>query len=174
MNQIKVGNWLQIVANVGIVVGLLLVGVQLKQNSDLMKTQLLYEESQRAIALETLVVGESGAEVWARSISDAGDLSLADQRIMEAMLWSFVEQLRATRMLSELGLLENEEWKARVHGESAFYLANDYGAAWWEHYSSGNSALTDDLITEINNRLSQVDNDFTADHFRSIIDSIND
>ena len=61
MNSGKLSNWLQIAANVGIVVGLLLVGVQLKQNSDLLKTQLLYDESRRAVDLETLVVGENGA-----------------------------------------------------------------------------------------------------------------
>jgi len=53
-------------ANVGIVVGLLLVIVKLKQNSDLLKTQLLYDESRCAVDLESLVVGENGAEVWAK------------------------------------------------------------------------------------------------------------
>ena len=109
MNSGKLSNWLQIAANVGIVVGLLLVGVQLKQNSNLLKTQLLYDESRRAVDLETLVVGENGAEVFAKSISDAENLSLPEQRIMEALLWSFVEQLRSTRLLTELGLLEDEE-----------------------------------------------------------------
>ena len=107
MNYGKLRDWLQVAANIGIVVGLLLVGVQLKQNSDLLKTQLLYEESHRAIGLEIQVVGENGAEVWAKSITDANSLSLAEQRIMEALLWSFTEGLRATRMLAELGLLED-------------------------------------------------------------------
>ena len=104
MNSSKLSDWLQIAANVGIIAGLLLVGLQLKQNSDLLKTQLLYEESSRLVDLETQVIGEIGAEVWAKSISDPGKLSLSEQRIMEALLWSFVEQLRATRLLAELGL----------------------------------------------------------------------
>jgi len=174
MKHGKVGDWLQIMANIGIVVGLLLVGVQMKQNSDLLKTQLLYEESQRAITLETLVVGENGADVWARSISGTSNMSLADQRVMEALLWSFVEQLRATRMLGELGLLDDDEWKARVVAESAFWLANDYGAAWWKNYSKANHALTDDLKAAIDNRLSQVEYAFTADYFKRISDSINE
>ena len=44
-------DWLQIVANVGLITGLILVGLQLKQNSDLLKTQLLYEESGRFMDL---------------------------------------------------------------------------------------------------------------------------
>ena len=173
MNNGKLSNWLQIAANVGIVVGLLLVGVQLKQNSDLLKTQLLYDESRRAVDLETLVVGENGAEVWAKSISDPKNMSLPEQRIMEALLWSFSEQLRSTRLLAELGLLEDEEWRLRVNSETAFYLANDYGKAWWINYSSGNTALPDDLIAEVNSRLSEVNTNFTADYAKAIMESVN-
>ena len=174
MNSGKLSNWLQIAANVGIVVGLLLVGVQLKQNSDLLKTQLLYDESRRAVDLETLVVGENGAEVWANSISDTKNISLREQRIMEAILWSFVEQLRSTRLLTELGLLEDEEWRLRVSSETAFYLANDYGKAWWVNYSSGNSSLPDDLKDAINARLSDVDHNFTIDYFRAVMKLVNE
>lgn len=173
MNNSKLSNWLQIAANVGIVVGLLLVGVQLKQNSDLLKTQMLYDESRRAVDLESLVVGENGAEVWAKSISDAKNMSLPEQRIMEALLWSFSEQLRSTRLLAELGLLEDEEWRLRVRSETAFYLANDYGKAWWINYSTGNTALPDDLIAEVNLRLSQVDENFTAGYAKAIMELVN-
>jgi len=173
VNHSKLSNWLQVAANVGIVIGLLLVGVQLKQNSDLLKTQLLYEESHRAIDLETQVVGENGAEVWAKSITDAKSLSLAEQRVMEALLWSFTEQLRATRMLAELGLLEDEEWRIRVNSETAFFLANEYGAAWWVNYNEGNTALPADLVVAINTRLSEVDNTFTANYSKAVMDLVN-
>ena len=173
MNYGKLGNWLQISANIGIVFGLLLVGIQLKQNSDLMKTQLLYEESYRATELEARVVGENAAEVWARSLTNAKSLSLADQRIMEALLWSFTEQLRASRMLADLGLLDDEEWRARVESDAAFYLANEYGVAWWTNLKQ-NSSLPDDLIAEIDSRLSDVDYDFTLDYARAIMELVNE
>jgi len=173
MNNGKLSNWLQITANIGIVVGLLLVGVQLKQNSDLLKTQLLYDESRRAVDLETLVVGENGAEIWAKSITEAKNMSLPEQRIMEALLWSYSEQLRSTHMLAELGLLDDEEWKLRVNSEAAFYLANDYGKAWWINFSDGNSSLPDDLIAAVNSRLAEVDTNFTADNFKAIMELVN-
>ena len=36
MDFTKTSNWLQVTANLGIVAGLILVGVQLKQNADLL------------------------------------------------------------------------------------------------------------------------------------------
>lgn len=172
MDSGKLGSWLQIVANVGIVVGLIFGGVQLKQNSDLLKTQLLYEESYRAIDLETKFVGENAAAVWSKSITDAETLSLEEQRIMEAILWGFIEQLRATHMLAELGLLDSEEWKGRVNSDTAYYLSNEYGIAWWSNFGDESSSLPDDLRTAVNARLSEVDEDFTIDYSKSIIDRI--
>ena len=172
MNYGKLGNWLQISANIGIVFGLLLVGVQLKQNSDLIKIQLLYEESYRATELEARVIGENAAEVWARSLTNAKSMSLADQRIMEALLWSFTEQLRASRMLADLGLLDDEEWRARVESDAAFFLANEYGVAWWTNFGLENSSLPDDLKAAINVRLSDVDYDFTLGYARAVMELV--
>jgi len=168
VNSGKLSDWLQVAANVGIVAGLILVGVQLKQNSDLLKTQLMYEESNRAIDIETKVVGENGAEVWAKSITDPKNLSVAEQRVIEALLWSFTEQLRATRMLAELGLLNDEDWRQRVESDTAFYLANEYGLAWWANYSKGDD-FPDDLVAAINDRLSRVDADFTGNYLKDIM-----
>lgn len=169
MNSGRLNDWLQVAANVGIVAGLVLVGVQLKQNSDLLKTQMMYEESNRAIDIETKVVGENGAEIWAKSITDPENLSVAEQRVIEALLWSYTEQLRATRMLAQLGLLNDEDWRQRVEADSAFYLANNYGRAWWANYSAGGD-FPDDLVAAINERLSRVDTNFTGKYLKGIMD----
>lgn len=172
MNSSKVSDWLQVAANVGIVAGLILVGVQLKQNSDLLKTQLLYEESRRLVELETQVVGEIGAAVWAKSIAEPQNLDLDEQRVMEALLWSFVEQLRSTRLLGELGLLDDNEWRARVKSDTGYYLGNAYGRAWWGNFSDGNTSLAQDLVVEINARLADVDANYTRNYTRSVMDRV--
>jgi len=168
MDQEKLNRRLQIIANLGIVAGLALVGVQLKQNSDLLKMQLLYEESQRSIDIETLVIGEDAAQVWSGSLTDPANLTLAEQRVMEAMLWSYTENLRATQMLSQQGLLKDEEWRQRVEADSAFYLANPYARAWWDNYSA-DSDLPHELTEAINARLARVDRDFTSQYMEAIM-----
>ena len=153
----KLNNWLQVSANIGIVLGLVLVGVQLKQNSDLTKIQLLYEESQRAVDLELQVVGERGAEAWARSIQDPENLTLEEIRIMEALLWSFVEVQRGTHRLATLGLIEDEDWQQRVDAEVTFWLADRYALAWWKNYSSNSSNMPPELRDAINARIDAIE-----------------
>ena len=111
----KLNNWLQVSANIGIVLGLVLVGVQLRQNSELARIQLLNDESQRVVEFELELVGEHGASVWAKSIEDPENLTLEEVRIMEALLWSFIENLRGTYRLAQLGLLEDSDWRSFVN-----------------------------------------------------------
>ena len=162
----KFNHWLQISANIGIVAGLLLVGIQLKQNSDLLKTQLLYEESKRAIEMEAKVIGENAARVWAKSLTEPQNLTLEEQRIMEALLWTYAEHLRATRLLATLGLLEDDEWRVRVQADSGFYYGNRYGAAWWRNWSNNNETMPQDVIDAVNARLSEASPDRTLEYFR--------
>lgn len=136
MGNSKLVNWLQVSANIGIVLGLVLVGLQIKQSSDLAKIELLYEESNRFVELETKIVGENAAAVWAKSIDEPENLTLAEVRIVEALLWSFVEQLRGTYRLAELGLIEEDDWRSRVENEVTFYLSDPYSRAWWKNYSA--------------------------------------
>jgi hypothetical protein len=152
VNASKLSDWLQVAANIGIVLGLVLVGVQLKQNSDLARIQLVYAESQSSIDLELEVVGEQGAATWAKSIEDPENLTLAEIRIMEALLWGFAENLRGTYRLAELGLLEEEDWRRRVDSEVTFYLSDRYSIAWWTNYGAASDSypmVLRDAINEV-------------------------
>lgn len=151
MNTNKMANWLQIGGNLGIILGLVLVGLQLKQNSDLLRVQLLYEESQSFIAHERVMIGEYGSAVWAKSMEAPKDLTLTESRIIEAYLYAMAEQWRASHLLHELGLL-GEEWKDRLVDEVPYYLGNPYGRAWWKVYREDTS-LPPDIVTLVEQSL---------------------
>lgn len=160
MDFSKLSNWLQVSANIGIVLGLVLVGIQLKQNADLARLQLLYDESWRVVQLELEVVGERGAEVWAKSIEEPEHLTLDEVRIMEALLWAFIENLRGTYRLSKLGLLEDEDWRRRVDAEVDFYLSDPYSRAWWRNFGGEpTSSIPEELRTTIQNVIANDDTD---------------
>ena len=131
MKLSNIGSWLQVSANLGILAGLVLVGLQMRQNSDLLKIQLSYEESSRYIQNEQVMWGESPSEVWAKSIDTPEGLTLAEQRIIESIVWANVQEWRAAYKLSTLGLMGNE-WNDRIDNEAAFLLSNRYGKAWWK------------------------------------------
>ena len=165
-------NRLQILANVGIVVGLMLVGFQMKQNSDLLKTQMLYDESRRIVDFETQMLGDEPSRVWAKSLTDPAGLTLEERRVMESLLWIYAEHIRATHLLSELGLLDDNEWRSRVQAETGFYYGNSYGLAWWKNYSEDNSSAPQELIDAVNERLANSSADNTLEYFDGQLENL--
>lgn len=151
MGTEKMVSWLQIGANLGLILGLILVGLQLKQNADLLRIQLLYEESQSFISHERAMIGENGADVWAKSLERPEDLTLSEMRVMEGHLYALAEQWRASHMLHELGVL-GDEWKNRIIDETGYYLGNPYGLAWWKVYSES-TPLPPEMMTLIQQEL---------------------
>ena len=133
-------DWLQITSNVAILFGVILVIFQMKQASDLLKTQLLVEESRTWIEGERALLGENAAAVWAKSITNPTELSLEEQRIIEAYLYNAVESWRAAYLIAQQGLFE-EEWKGRILVETEYYFGNDYGRSWWANYRTASDWL---------------------------------
>ena len=131
MKKILASRWIEISANLGIVVGLLLVAAQMKQTSDLQRLQMLHAESRGMVELDLAMLGENPATVWAKSLRSPRNLSLEERKILEAYLYIFLEQLRTTFLLEQEGLLEKGEWQRRVRLDAAYILGNPYAFAWW-------------------------------------------
>ncbi len=95
---------LQIIANVAIFGGLILVGLQFQQNSGILQAQMLSAESQSLINQELQIIGEEGAKAWVSAMSDPTNVSPEHHRIMESIYWNAIESWRHTEELERLGL----------------------------------------------------------------------
>jgi hypothetical protein len=71
----KLGEWLRVVSNLGIIAGLLLVGFQMKQESDLAAAERVSGYFASYAASYGLAAGEDLPAAWARAQMNAQDLS---------------------------------------------------------------------------------------------------
>ena len=78
MNTGKFNNWLQIAANLGILIGLILVGFQMRQNSELLGAELVFMENQRLIDGARALAGEYPSSVFAKHLTNLEDLSFQE------------------------------------------------------------------------------------------------
>jgi|GEM_PF-1766430 len=127
---------IEIIAAIAMIGGLVLVAMQLDQNSSLLRTQLLFDESRSYVQWEQKMLGENPAEVWEKSLVSPEELTLSKQRIIEAYLWSGIEQWLGLYRLAQQGLI-GAEWKTRVSAEANYLLGNTYGRAFWSVRRTG-------------------------------------
>ena len=151
MDSNKLANWLQVVASIGLLGGLVLVGLQIKQNSNLLRVQLTYEESRRYTEIEVAMLGEDPAAVWEKSLLEPAELTLREQRIMEAYIWLAVENWRAAYKVSGFGLM-GDEWRERVQMDTLIFLNSPYARAVWKQMSE---SVPGEIVDLVNGLLAQ-------------------
>ena len=133
MESSKLANWLQIGANIGILVGLVLVGLQINQTAELLKLQFLYEDSARAIENESALLGDDPTRVIQKMIDSPGELTFGEMRLLEAYHFRPIAQL--VRRFEARELL-GDTWKSAVF-DVAWTYRTPFGRAWWETVRTG-------------------------------------
>ena len=168
----KLGQWLQVGANIGILAGLVLVALQMQQSLDLARIQLEKQEAEAYTATEMAIAGENFAQVWQKSIEQPKDLTLAEMRVMESVLWGhgIVRWVNSYR-LYELGLLDDEEWRVAVSADVPFAFGNSYGRAWWEDLKNKPhiaAYMGTELINHVDSIVESSPPDYVIQNYRRI------
>lgn len=151
----KLGNWLQVGANIGILAGLGMVWLQIQQASELLHLQLLHDQTQSYIATQWSAAGEQFADVWEKHLKEPENLSLSDMRVLEASYWGPLKRWQMTYSLYEQGLVESSEWMRVIDQDVTFLFGSAYGKAYWKVISSGKIPLPDELVSYIDVKLAE-------------------
>ena len=123
--------WLQVLASLGLIAGLVLVGVEIQQTRDLARIELRLEGILVFQEVEIAMLGENPAEAWAKSILAPESLSPTELKILDSYLVHAVNQWRRTLFLETEGLLEVGATQRTVHGNAWFYFGNAFAKQWW-------------------------------------------
>ena len=124
-------DWLQILGTFGLLIGLILVGFEMRQNSELLRTELTFSENQRAIDYAQALAGENPSEIYAKHLINLEDLTFEEQIRIDAFYFMYFENWRSLYNLYLTGLIENE-WRERIEIDAIWLINNPYGRARWE------------------------------------------
>ena len=168
----RLGNWLQVGANLGILVGLILVGFQMRQASELLELQLRKSEAENYIASEVSLVGEEWPRVWQKQFDDPAGLTLAEQRILETTLWADnVFRWVVNYRLYEDGLTDAKDWQTLIDQDAPWVFGNPYGRAWWDETKGAiGPTLPGELVAYIEALLEDLRLSETEDFYERVRD----
>jgi len=123
---------LTLVANIGILAGMVLVAFEIRQNSDLLRLQFINDDLLATADSETPMLGEDPANVLMRSIYSPDDLTYSDYRVIDAYLTRKMELLVRRYRLGQEGILEVDAWKT-VGFAYSWFFGYEIGRLWWKH-----------------------------------------
>lgn len=88
--------WISIVGNMGLLIGVGLVVIQINQNSELVRRQLLHTTWTDDMNMHLALMGENPASAIAKAIERPTELTIEESKVLEAYitLWSLNETRR--------------------------------------------------------------------------------
>ncbi len=147
----KLGDYLGVLGNLGLILGLFLVGYQIKQTNDLAKAQMTNEAYALSLAADLAIIGEQGPEVLAKADYQSSDLSDQDILVLERLFRVLIGQQMRNAYMREVGLTATSEHFGA--SDLAFDFNSAFGRMYWD-FSKNDLNLTRSFIAEVDRNFS--------------------
>ena len=147
MDTSKTGHWLQIAANLGILAGLVMVGLQIHQNNELQKIEHISRAIELDMAHVMAQMGEDPPEAIAKAVFAPSSMTPKDQIVFTGFLYYMQMVARRNAVLERYGLFD-EEWQEVSLPRIAWVLGgNPVARHWWNSAKSsyGDAAWAQEL-----------------------------
>ena len=135
MDSEKINRWLTLAANVGVIAGLVLVAVQIRQNTEITKAQIANDYFLSDMALELAMMGENPAQAWNKAVYEPDSLTTEDAVVLDRYFNYGLVQIHRLQEMDKMGMA-HEGWEERVD-YLGWHLGNEVGKRWWEAVKDG-------------------------------------
>lgn len=127
----KLNRWLTLAANLGVLAGLILVSLQIRQNTEITRAQIENDYFLADMQLELSMMGENPAASWIKAVYTPDEMTREDPAVVDRYLNYGLVQVQRLQRMNELGLA-SDEWVDRV-AYLRWHLGNEIGRRWWEY-----------------------------------------
>jgi hypothetical protein len=159
----KVNQWLLLVSHLGILGGLVLVGLQVRQDVEIARVQLFSDITSSRMDMLGSVLGENPAPVVMKSLVAPDALTDAELYLMDAFLVRGLNEVRRAQVLKRVDL---DVGISAPENTLAFYFGNAFAKRWWAGFVRKHEP--DDVLREIDALVRATDPGFTLGVIRSM------
>lgn len=148
MKRINLGQTVSVLANLGVLAGLLLVAIQIGQSTEIAKAQLENDYYLADMQLELAMMGESPVNSWIKAVYTPDEIAREDAAVLDRYFNYGLIQAKRLRKMQLLGLADDALVAEQVT-YLVWHLGNEPGRRWWVQYRSDDP---DDEIVQLVDR----------------------
>lgn len=153
MKKIGIGQAFAVLANIGVLAGLVLVAVQISQNSEIARAQLENDYYLADMQLELAMMGDAPLASWIKAVYSPDEITRQDAAVLDRYFNFGLVQVRRLRQMQKLGLAQDEVLAEQVK-YLEWHLGNEVGRRWWAHYRRDEP--NDEIVKLVDEALSGV------------------
>ena len=147
MDTSRVSYWLTLAANIGVIVGIAFLVLEIRQNSDIATAQVRLDYAAGWRSIDGQRQDEAFAQVYAKSILSPHELSFSEVVQLDGYYTGVVDQMLSAHTASRAGL-RSGPFEDVVKQVAIGYFSNTYGQAWWQQARATWSSADDSEFQE--------------------------
>lgn len=162
----RIARWLTLGANIGVVLGLIILIVEIRQNEAL--TRVATEQSMNDLLANTefhLAQPEQSA-AWVRSYMAPETMTDVDIKMNEAVLVSLLMQWDNGFQMERSGLRTRAEVERLIRNTAPFYFGSAFGKKWFAAQAPGWQGT--DMFEVAGPIVAELDENFMRDYYTSL------
>ena len=133
----RLNRWLTLAANIGVVLGLIILIFEVRQNASLTRTEMQIERNSMLIEIEFSISSPETARAWVKSIRTPEEMSDVEIIIVEAHLVASMLQWDLMFHMQSGGLVSAEEAKQHILNTAQYYFGSTFAKNWWHRQIGG-------------------------------------
>jgi uncharacterized membrane-anchored protein YhcB (DUF1043 family) len=124
--------WFTLFANVGILVGLVLVAIELNQNTNQLRLQLTFQANQKIFENNRELIGSNPTPTIAKSITNPENLTYEEYLTASAYVLNMLNEWEDRYFIFEAGLISETDWKDHIDENISWTLGNRFAQKTWQ------------------------------------------
>lgn len=137
MESDRLGRWLTLGANLGVVLGLLILIVEVRQNADLTRAQMESGKNDLLAQIELSLATPHAGAAWIKSIRSPETMSDLEIRIVESHLVALMLQWDHMFNMEDIGLISRAEARQHILNTAQYYFGSRHARNWWKLQQPG-------------------------------------
>ena len=159
----RFNRWLALGANLGVVLGLVILIIEVRQNAELTRAAMETQKNTALAQIELSIASPEMSTVWMKSVRTPETLTDPELRMLESHLVAVLLQWEHMFQMERAGLVSREDSRQHVENSARFFFGSRFGKQWWTMQEVG--WIGTPLMEVAGPILNDVDETFLQDHF---------
>ena len=166
MDSNKISNWLQVAGNFGLLAGLVLVGFQINQNTEIARTSLTARSFELSMQMNLTRMGENPEVALVKAATDPASLTDEEISIIAQHAWYWWDHDSRFDLLRDQGLVVQEDWDMFYRNRATtVYGANRVALEIWKDMKSLGASRGSDWELLVDAEIQKIDQPNSAEWF---------
>ena len=132
MGSDRLNKWLTFGANIAVLVGIVFLAIEIRQNSEHLALQLEFQAAQKIFENNRDLQDPDKALIYSKALTRPSELTLDEGLVASSIVLNLMNEFEDRFFIYESGLIPDSEWKRHIRENIDWTLGSQFARKVWQ------------------------------------------